>query len=58
MGRLGGEMHLPSKSLRSVALFMHLSEAKPWSAGRSPGLSQFVVPENGHVRLLKETGGE
>ena len=42
-------MHLPSKSLRSVALFIPLSEAKPRSAGRSTGLSWFVVPENGRA---------
>jgi len=42
-------MHLPSKSLRSVALFMPLSEAKPRSADRSLRLSWFVVPENAHI---------
>jgi hypothetical protein len=39
---------LPSTGLRSVALLLPISEAKPRSAGRSQELSYFVVPEKGH----------
>ena len=48
MGRRGGEMGLPSTGLRSVALLLPISEAKPRSTGRSRELSYFVVPEKGH----------
>jgi hypothetical protein len=53
MGGFGGEMHLPSKFCRSMALFMSLSEAKPRSVDRSWGLSWFVVPSMGMVVGIK-----
>jgi hypothetical protein len=46
-------MPLPSKLWRSMALFVHFSEAKPRSVDRSRGLSWFIVHEQGHVSPYK-----